>query len=166
MSLSDNIQIAANIATVLACPLGAWAVYAYFAEQRKENELAEENVFIRLNRSYDDFLDRLLAHPDVYLTTKIGSDANLEARRQILYEGLISCMELAFILLYTNDSKSDHVARMQATWLDWMKFWCRREDFRTMLPQLLEGEDPLFVAFITSVNDDVKAEIAAGVVIT
>ena len=29
-----------------------------------------------------------------------------------------------------------------------MREWCRRPDFRAMLPQLLEGEDPDFVACI------------------
>lgn len=29
-----------------------------------------------------------------------------------------------------------------------MREWCRREDFRVVLPQLLRGEDPEFVAYI------------------
>jgi hypothetical protein len=29
-----------------------------------------------------------------------------------------------------------------------MREWCRREDFRASLPELLEGEDPDFVSYI------------------
>jgi hypothetical protein len=29
-----------------------------------------------------------------------------------------------------------------------MRQWCRREDFRALLPVLLEGEDPEFGAYI------------------
>jgi hypothetical protein len=32
-----------------------------------------------------------------------------------------------------------------------MREWCRRADFCAMLPQLLEGEDPDFVACITAI---------------
>ncbi|MFM7341417.1 MAG: hypothetical protein ACKOCZ_08680 [Betaproteobacteria bacterium] len=34
------------------------------------------------------------------------------------------------------------------SWDDFMREWCRREDFRQALPQLLRGEDPAFVAYI------------------
>jgi hypothetical protein len=32
-----------------------------------------------------------------------------------------------------------------------MREWCRRPDFCAMLPRLLEGEDPDFVACITAI---------------
>ncbi len=32
-----------------------------------------------------------------------------------------------------------------------MRVWCRRPDFRALLPSLLEGEDPEFQSYITQI---------------
>jgi hypothetical protein len=37
------------------------------------------------------------------------------------------------------------------SWDDYMREWCRREDFAAALPQLLRGEDPEFQTYITRV---------------
>jgi hypothetical protein len=34
-----------------------------------------------------------------------------------------------------------------------MREWCRREDFRALLPVLLEGEDVAFCAYIQALAD-------------
>jgi hypothetical protein len=60
----------------------------------------------------------------------------------------VSLFEKAYIILYAE--KMDEPARRR--WLSWeddMIEWCRRRDFRTALPDLLEGEDPAFSAYIT-----------------
>jgi hypothetical protein len=41
-----------------------------------------------------------------------------------------------------------------------MRHWCRREDFRTLLPRLLEGEDPDFQRHISRIADE-EAALAA-----
>jgi hypothetical protein len=41
-----------------------------------------------------------------------------------------------------------------------MREWCRRPDFCTMLPQLLQGEDPDFVACITRIAKEEGACVA------
>jgi hypothetical protein len=38
--------------------------------------------------------------------------------------------------------------RRWLSWEDYMREWCRREDFRALLPALLEGEDPEFVSYL------------------
>ena len=38
--------------------------------------------------------------------------------------------------------------RRWLSWEDYMREWCRRADFRAMLPELLEGEDPEFGHYI------------------
>ncbi len=40
--------------------------------------------------------------------------------------------------------------RRWLSWEDYMPEWCRRADFRRLLPQLLKGEDPEFVTYIQS----------------
>jgi hypothetical protein len=42
-----------------------------------------------------------------------------------------------------------------------MREWCRREDFRNMLPQLLPGEDPEFAAYIVRIADEEAAKASA-----
>jgi hypothetical protein len=40
-----------------------------------------------------------------------------------------------------------------------MREWCRREDFRRRLPQLLIGEDPDFAAYLRRIADEEAASL-------
>ena len=66
---------------------------------------------------------------------------------RVLFDILISLFERAYILLYEVPMPS-YRERQWHSWDDYMREWCRREDFRAVLPQLLRGEDPEFVAYI------------------
>ena len=66
-----------------------------------------------------------------------------EERRLLLFDLLISLFERAYLLVYEDDM-SRKQARMWQSWEDYMHFWCQREDFRALLPEMLEGEDPDF----------------------
>jgi len=52
------------------------------------------------------------------------------------------------------------------SWDDYMREWCRREDFAAALEQLLRGEDPDFVAYIERVarqeREAVQSEAASA----
>ena len=39
-------------------------------------------------------------------------------------------------------------ARMWASWEDYIRYWLGKPDYRAMLPELLDGEDPDFVAYV------------------
>jgi hypothetical protein len=43
--------------------------------------------------------------------------------------------------------------RRWSSWEDYMREWCRREDFRALLPVLLQGEDAEFVTYIQKLAD-------------
>jgi hypothetical protein len=43
---------------------------------------------------------------------------------------------------------SPEKARRWNSWEDYMREWCRREDFAARLPVLLRGEDEEFAAYI------------------
>jgi hypothetical protein len=63
--------------------------------------------------------------------------------------------ERAYLLLYEPKMNS----RQQRRWLSWedyMRWWCRREDFRALLPALLEGEDAEFSAYIRALAERVS----------
>jgi hypothetical protein len=72
-------------------------------------------------------------------------------RRQAMFRILIALFERAYILLY-DESMSPQRRRQWATWDDYMREWCQRDDFRHALPELLEGEDAAFVAHIRRID--------------
>jgi hypothetical protein len=72
---------------------------------------------------------------------------------------LVSLFEKAYIILYSEDMGRD-ARRRWLSWEDDMREWCRREDFRAALPQLLEGEDDEFSKHILRIA---QAEAAVAV---
>ena len=86
-----------------------------------------------------------------------------QAERQlILFKILISLFEKAYIILYS-DRMTPDTRRMWLSWEDDMRDWCARQDFRTALPQLLEGEDNRFSGHIKAMADtEAKAIDAAA----
>jgi hypothetical protein len=65
----------------------------------------------------------------------------------IIFNILISLFERAYLLLY-DKKMSLRQHRRWLSWEDYMREWCRSEDFRALLPVLLEGEDAEFSAYI------------------
>jgi hypothetical protein len=63
---------------------------------------------------------------------------------------LVSIFERAYILVY-EDKMNKHTQRLWSSWEDYMREWCRREDFKAVLPKLLEGEDEDFQRHIQKV---------------
>jgi len=49
---------------------------------------------------------------------------------------------------------SDEDRRRWNSWDDYMREWCRREDFRNALPQLLRGEDPAFQDYLRRIAEE------------
>jgi hypothetical protein len=150
MSFLDFWQLCANIVTVFGLPL---AIYTFVLEQRKERENEDEEVYQLLSDAYIDFLKLVLEHPDLKLRTQQAtpdlSDEQHE-RMLVLFEILISLFERAYLTAYSDDMTPNQRRRWQS-WDDFMREWCRREDFRLALPQLLQGEDADFAQYISLV---------------
>jgi len=153
MTFLDFWQIIANVITVFGLPL---AIYTFVLEQRKERDNEDEEVYQLLSDAYIDFLKLVLEHSDLKRRTQTAtpdlSDEQRE-RMQVLFEILISLFERAYLTAY-NDEMSPNQRRRWLSWDDFMREWCRREDFRTALPQLLQGEDADFAAYITHIRDE------------
>ena len=150
MNMLDLWQTVANIVTVFGLPL---AIYTFVLEQRKERENEDEEVYQLLSDAYIDFLKLVLEHSDLKLRTqKATPDLTDEQkeRMQVLFEILISLFERAYLTAY-HDEMTDNQRRRWLSWDDFMREWCRREDFRTALPQLLQGEDADFAAYISAI---------------
>ena len=48
------------------------------------------------------------------------------------------------------------------SWDDYMREWCRREDFYNLLPQMLRGEDPQFQDYIQTLAQSERGLLAAA----
>ena len=123
-----------------------FAIGVFLFEQREERANEEESIYQSLSDEYAEFLRLVLGHADLQLRTKPRTErltSEQEERRLLLFDLLISLFERAYLLVY-EDAMSRKQARMWQSWEDYMHFWCQREDFRALLPALLEGEDPGF----------------------
>ncbi len=147
----DFWEISSYVVTVVALP---FAIVVFYLEQRKERQNEEEEIYQQLTDEYADFSKILLENADLALMSKPLPDDQLtdeqKERKQIIYDLLVSLFERAFILVYEDDMNKQN-QRLWATWDDYIKFWCKRKDFREALPELLQGEDPDFIAYIQAV---------------
>lgn len=140
-------ELLSYVVTVVALPL---AIFTYWQEQRKERENEDEETYQLLSVAYADFLKLVLENPDLQLRSRRAAPQltdEQQERRQVVFEMLVSLFERAYLLAF-DDEMSEKQKRRWHSWDDYMREWCRRPDFRAMLPQLLEGEDPDFAACI------------------
>jgi hypothetical protein len=146
MSL-ETWELLSYVVTVVGLPL---AIGVFLFEQRKERENEDEEVYQLLSDNYQDFLKVALANPDLKLFSAEATPSltdEQQERLHIIFEMLISLLERAYLLLY-DKNMSPNQARRWHSWEDYILEWCRRSDFRSRLPQLLEGEDPGFVHYV------------------
>jgi hypothetical protein len=140
-------ELLSYVVTVVGLPL---AIFVFLFEQRKERDNEEEEVYQLLSDSYQDFLRIALANPDLRLFAESETPALSAEQRErmvIVFNMLISLFERAYLLLY-EEGMNDKQLRRWRSWEDYMREWCQRADFRALLPKLLQGEDPAFVAYI------------------
>lgn len=147
MTTLEIWELLSYVITVFGLPL---ALFIFIYEQRKERENEEEEVYQLLSDAYTDFLKLVLVNPDLKLLSPGGArdltEEQLE-RRLAIFQILVSLLERAYLLAWEEDM-SDKQRRRWGSWEDYMREWCRRDDFRTTLPLLLEGEDPDFADYI------------------
>ncbi|MBK9134792.1 MAG: hypothetical protein IPM15_10805 [Betaproteobacteria bacterium] len=150
MNLRDALELASYAVTVIGLPFAVWVFYL---QQRKERENEEEEAYQHLADAYNDFLKTALAHSDLQLrTTSALPDPTPEQRERMLviFDMLISLFERAFLVAWKPEM-TDSEQRRWNSWDDYMREWCRRDDFANALPFLLRGEDPEFQRYITGV---------------
>lgn len=158
MTSLEAWELASYIVTVVGFP---FAIIVYLVDQRKERQNEEEEIYQRLSDEYADFSRLLLKHADLRLMSQESVDITLSAedleRKKIIFDILISLFERAFILVYEEDMNKQ-TQRLWASWEDYIKFWCKRKDFREALPSLLQGEDPDFGAYVRRMSTQVSTE--------
>ncbi len=146
-------ELASYIVTVVALP---FAVAVFLMEQRKERENEEEEAFQLLSDAYNDFLKIVLANSDLQLRTQTAlADPTPEQndRMLVIFDMLIALFERAYLVAYKADMSATEQRRWNS-WDDYMREWCRRDDFHNALPLLLSGEDPEFQTYIRRVAEE------------
>lgn len=143
----EILEALSYVVTIVGFP---FAIFIFIFEKQRERQNEDEEIYQKLSDEYAGFLKLVLQNSDLQLrSVQQSPELNQEQRERkiILFEILVSLFERAYLLVY-EEKMSRQTARLWSSWEDYMREWCRREDFRNMLPRLLEGEDPDFTAHI------------------
>lgn len=146
MSL-ETWELLSYVVTVVGLP---FAIGVFLYDQRKERENEDEAIWQQLSDAYIDFLGVVLANPDLKLRSQAATpdlSEEQQERMHVIFDMLVSLFERAYLLAYEPDM-GEKQRRRWHSWEDYMREWCRREDFSSLLPELLRGEDPDFGAYI------------------
>ncbi|MFN0186205.1 MAG: hypothetical protein ACKVQR_20520 [Aquabacterium sp.] len=150
MNLRDTLELASFAITVVGLPFAIWV---FMRQQRAERENEEEAAYLHLADTYNDFLKVVLANSDLQLRTASALPNPTHEQRErmlVIFDMLISLFERAYLVAW-KPAMSDSEQRRWNSWDDYMREWCRREDFANALPFLLRGEDPAFQRYIQRV---------------
>ncbi len=149
----DAWEMASFVVTTLGLPVAI----AFFAwEQRKERDNEEEEAYQLLADAYNDFLKVVLEHPDLQLRTAAplpNPSPEQTERMLVIFDMLMSLFERAYLVVY-KERMTETERRRWNSWDDYMREWCRREDFRNALPLLLRGEDPEFQEYLRRIAQE------------
>lgn len=160
MSMS-TWELLSYVVTVFGLPM---AIFVFVYEKTRERNAAERELYQRLSDNYQEFLNTALANPDLKLFSHDLTPDLTAAQRErmlIIFSMVVSLFERAYLILYDEDLSSDQERRWRS-WAGYMREWCEREDFRKQLPNLLIGEDPDFVRYITGLAEEATPRPGAG----
>jgi len=150
MTLKEALEIASYAVTVIGLP---FAVGVFLHQQRRERENEEQQGYQLLSDAYNDFLKIVLANADLQLRSHdaLPHPAPEQMERMlVIFDMLISLFERAYLVAWRDDMSPAEQRRWNS-WDDYMREWCRRDDFFHALPLLLRGEDPAFQDYIRRV---------------
>lgn len=149
----ETWELLSYVVTVVGLP---FAIVVFLLQQRKERENEEEAIWQQLSDAYIDFLEIVLANPDLKLRSQNSMPDMTDEQRErmwVIHDMLITLFERAYLLAYEEDMDEKQRRRWHS-WEDYMREWCRRGDFRERLPELLRGEDPDFSAYILRLAEE------------
>lgn len=147
MTWGQALELSSYAVTVIGLPFAVWV---FVAQQKKERENEEAEAYQLLSDAYIDFLEIVLRNADLQLRTATALPHPTPEQRErmlLIFDMLITLFERAYLVAWTPDMEATEQRRWNS-WDDYMREWCRREDFAQALPALLRGEDPEFQAYI------------------
>lgn len=135
------------VATIVGIPM---AMFIFVVQEKKERQNEQEEIYDKLMGHYTDIQNKLFEHPELDIHDKPLGNPEDTRRQYILYEMIISLFERSFILL--EYEKDPEYQRMWNSWVDYIRQWLKYNNFRAALPQLMEGEDPDFVTYMSKLS--------------
>ena len=160
IEVRDGWELASFVVTTLGLP---FAILFFAWEQRKERDNEEEEQYQLLSDAYIDFLEGR-ARP--------SRPAPAHQRAPLLDPSAASsasaCSSSSTCSFRCSSAPTwwpgspcmgETERRRWNSWDDYMREWCRREDFHNALPLLLRGEDPEFQDYIRRVADEERGAI-------
>ena len=156
--MRDAWELASYVVTALGLPV---AIVFFAWEQRKERDNEEEEQYQLLADAYNEFLKVVLDHPDLQLRASEPLENPTPEQRErmlVIFDMLISLFERAYLVAY-KEVMAETERRRWNSWDDYMREWCRREDFHNNLPLLLHGEDPEFRDYIRRIAEEERGPI-------
>ena len=142
-SFLEFMELLSYIATVIGIPL---AIMTFISQERKERQSEQEEIYDKLMDHYAEIQEKLFEYPELDQHNTPLTDPEAARRQRILYEMLVSLFERAFILLHGETDPA--YKRMWNSWLDYIESWSMRPNFRAVLPDMMQGEDPDFTDFM------------------
>ena len=145
----ESWELASYLVTVIAFP---FAIVMFVWEKRREHQQDEEEIYQKLSDEYSDLQQLMLQNADLFLFSKSeidesGLSPEQVERRLIIFDLVTSLFERAYILVFEHDMSAQQ-KRLWASWHDYMKTWWKRRDYKSALPELLQGEDEAFGRYI------------------
>ncbi len=159
--MRDLLEMASFVVTIVGLPFALWV---FASQQRAERENEEEEAYLHLADAYNDFLKVVLGNADLQLRTHTALPQPTPEQRErmlVIFDMLVSLFERAFLVAY-KPQMSPTEQRRWNSWDDYMREWCRREDFFNALPFLLRGEDPGFQAYIGRIANEEGGRVIAS----
>ena len=159
MTLFEWFEFLSYVVTVFGFP---FAILIFAFEQRKQRQTDEEELHVQLSEDYTEFLKLVLQNSDLGLLRKSSNpppelNSEQKERKFAIFGILMSIFERAYILVY-EDKMSKQTARLWQSWDDYLREWCKRADFRSAIPGLLEGEDGDFANYLLKVVAEFDAK--------
>jgi hypothetical protein len=151
--MRELLEVASLVVTVVGLPFAVWV---FVAQQRKERENEEEEGYQHLSDAYNAFLQVVLDNADLQLRSASAlpnPTPQQNERMLVIFDMLISLFERAYLVAYKDEMDATERRRWNS-WDDYMREWCRRDDFFNALPLLLRGEDPEFQRYMKRVAQD------------
>jgi hypothetical protein len=146
-TLLEWFELLSYVATVVGIPL---AIATFIFQEKKERRVEQQEIYDKLMGHYTEIQAKLFEYPELDQHEQALTNPEDARRQYILYEMVVSLFERSFILLQ-GESDPEYL-RMWNSWVDYIKQWLEKKNFRAALPALMLGEDPEFVAYMAKLS--------------
>lgn len=147
MTFLEFMEFLSYVATVVGIPL---AIMMFVIQEKKERQNEQEEIYDKLMGHYTGIQEKLFEYPELDVHDRVLDNAEDARRQYILYQMVVSLFERSFILLASEPDPA--YQRMWNSWVDYIREWSARPNFRAALPRLMEGEDKDFVAYMADLT--------------